>query len=368
MNQEFTADEIRDAARMARVHCPGFSEDTFESLMELEKRIADSGYLDAVLGLLRLEEEKGVSCTEALDVYEELLKQKTELERRVPDLQERAEGLVAQIRQANGECEQLKKAIAQARQELAQIREEHAAAEQRLGNLKKKLEKEKQRIKKEVEDSYEQAGVTKEEVVAAGLIKTDVESHGFTIELMLGLSKEFASYKNARKELAEALQEYGSINQYLDDLASSADKERTRVIAEINKLESQKKEISSDSVRLRNVLSQLQADVAYEENLRQFHRRYFPYSGLLDKLAAWDQIFFIRCGNPINMTAGVFDKKYGNPHFWTDRPSIACPHCGYHRLYFDTEIYRYLNWPAEMPFKLNLGEYNAHQQKEEESN
>jgi len=139
MNQEFTADDIRDAARMARVHCPGFSEDTFESLMELEKRIADSGYLDAVLGLLRLEEEKGVSCTEALDVYEELLKQKTELERRVPDLQERAEGLVAQIRQANGECEQLKKAIAQARQELAQIREEHAAVEQRLGNLKKKL-------------------------------------------------------------------------------------------------------------------------------------------------------------------------------------------------------------------------------------
>jgi hypothetical protein len=59
MDNEFTAEEIRDAARMARVHCPGFSEDDFESLMELERRINDSGYLEAVLGLIRLEEEKG---------------------------------------------------------------------------------------------------------------------------------------------------------------------------------------------------------------------------------------------------------------------------------------------------------------------
>ena len=86
MNNEFTADEIRDAVRMARAHCPGFSEDDFESLMELEKRITDSGYLEAVLGLIRLEEEKGISCTEALDACEKLIKQKTKLEQEVSAL------------------------------------------------------------------------------------------------------------------------------------------------------------------------------------------------------------------------------------------------------------------------------------------
>ncbi len=36
MSENFTIDEIKDAARMARIYCPGFNEDMFESLMELE--------------------------------------------------------------------------------------------------------------------------------------------------------------------------------------------------------------------------------------------------------------------------------------------------------------------------------------------
>ena len=76
----------------------------------------------------------------------------------------------------------------------------------------------------------------------------------------------------------------------------------------------------------------------------------------MDQLATWDQVYFVRCGNPINTVAGVFDKKQGNPHFWTDKPPVLCPHCGYRHLYFDTEIYQYLNWPVEIPLKLKLGE------------
>ena len=100
MDNEFTADEIRDAVRMARVHCPGFSEDDFESLMELERRITDSGYLEAVLGLIRLEEEKGISCTEALDACEKLIKQKTKLEQEISALKQRSNDLLAQIKKA----------------------------------------------------------------------------------------------------------------------------------------------------------------------------------------------------------------------------------------------------------------------------
>ena len=101
MNSEFTVEEIKDAARMARIHCPGFSEDGFESLMDLEKRITDSGYLEAVQGLIRLEEEKGISCTEALDVCQKLLEQKTKLEQEVPALEQRVESIVQSVQKTH---------------------------------------------------------------------------------------------------------------------------------------------------------------------------------------------------------------------------------------------------------------------------
>jgi len=356
MEQQFTAEEIRDAAKTARVYCHGFTEDMFESLMELERRIADSDYLEAIQGLLRLEEEKGIYCTEALDACEKLLKQKAKLEREVPDLEKRAGSLVAQIKQANAEYEQVKKDVAKARQELDQIRNEYAAAEKRLEAFNRKAEKEKQRIEKEVEDCYQQANVTKEEIMTAGKVKADVESHGFTLELMLDLSKEFAGHKNVREKLAEELKEHGSLNKYLDNLADWGNKERARVMEEIAGLESQKKGLADASVHLGNVLSQLQADIAGEETLRQFYHRYAGYSELLEKLATWEQVYFMRCGHPSHVGAGFIDKKLGGPHFWTEKLPVSCPHCGYPRTYFDTEIYQYLNWSAEEPFKLTLGE------------
>jgi len=356
MDHEFTVQEIKDAAGAARIYCPGFSEEKFESLMELERRIDDPAYLQAVQGLIRLEEENGVSCVDAIDACERLMEQKIKLEREVPDLEKRAGSLVAQIKQAIVEYEQIKKVTAKAGQELAQIRSEYAATEKKLEALDRKVEKEKQRIGKEIEDCYWQANVTKEEVVTAGKVKAEVESQGFTLDLALGLSKEFADHKNAREKLAEGLKEHGSLNKYLDNLVDWGNKERARVLTEISVLESQKKGLSDESVHLRNILSQLQADVDGEENLRRFYRRYVGLSGLMDQLATWEQVYFMRCGNPVNMTAGVFDKKYGNPHFWTDKPPITCPHCGYQRLYFDKKIYQYLNWPAERPLKITLGE------------
>ena len=79
MGREFTADEIRETAKTARIYCPGFSEEKLESLMELENHLDNSGHLQAVQALLRLEEEKGVPCTEALDACEELFDRVTKL-------------------------------------------------------------------------------------------------------------------------------------------------------------------------------------------------------------------------------------------------------------------------------------------------
>ncbi len=355
MEQQFTAEEIKDAAKTARIYCPGFSEGKFESLMELEKRIADSAYLEVVQALIRLEEEKGILFTEALDACEKLLEQKAKLEREVPDLEKRSGSLVAQIKQASAEYEQVKKDVAKARQELEQIRNKCETAEKNLETFNRKAEKERQRLEKEVEDCYRQANVTKEEIITAGKVKADVESHGFTLELVLDISKEFADYRNAREKLAEGLKEHGSLNKYLNDLYNWGNKERARTMAEIAGLESQKKGLADENLRLGNVLSQFQADIAGEETLRQFYQRYAGYSGLLERLETWEQIYFVRCGDPSHVTAGVIDKKLSSPHFWTEKLPVACPHCGYPSPYFDTEIYQYLNWPAEIPFKLTLG-------------
>lgn len=356
MEHEFTADDIKDAAKAARVYCHRFTEDMFESLMELERRIAASSYLDAVLGLIRLEEEKGISCTEALDTCEKLLKQKAKLEDEVPDLEKRRDSLVAQIKQSNTELGQIKRDASKARQKLEQIKSEYAAAEKKLEAFNKKAEKEKDRIEKEIEDCYQQVNVTKEDIMTAGKVKADVESHGFALDLVLDISKEFAGFKNVSDKLAEGLKEHGSLNKYLDNLADWGNKERARILAEIAGLESQKKGLNNENIRLGNVLSQRRADIAGEEELRRFHRRYVGYSVLLEKLAKWEHVYFMRCGNPVNMGTGVIDKKLGNPHFWTEKPPVSCPHCGYPRTYFDTEIYQFLNWPAEEPFKMTLGD------------
>jgi len=324
--------------------------------MELERHIADSGYLEVIQGLIHLEEERGISCAEALDACKELIKGKAKLEQEVPALEKRVEGLVEQRKQASAEYEQVKRATEKADQELAQIRAEYEAAEKKLEAFNKKMEKEKQLIGKEVEDCYQQSNITKEEVVTAGKIKAEVESHGFTLELVLGLSKEFAGHKNVKEKLAQALKEHGSLNKYLDDLAAWGNKERARVLAEISGLESEKKTLAGESGNLRSILSQLQVNIAEEETLRRFYRRYASVSVLLDSLASWNQVFFVRCTNPAYVITGAFDAKSGNAHFWTDQPPAMCPQCGYRVLNADEGIYRALNWPAGVAGKLVLGE------------
>ncbi|MFC2071447.1 hypothetical protein ACFLUU_01835 [Chloroflexota bacterium] len=368
MSREFNAKEIRDAAMTARVHSPGFTEDRFESLMELEKHIADSGYLEAVRGLLRLDEEKGISCNQVLDACEKLLKQKTRLERDVLALEKRVESLITQRKQISIELEQVQKETAKAGQELGQIRSQCTAAEKNMDALNKKLEKEKQRIGKEIEEYYRQANVTKEEVITASQIKAAVENCGFTLELMLGLSKEFAGHKNVRKELSEGLEKHDSLNKFLKDLATWSNEEKTRVTDEIHGLESQKETLKGESVHLKNVLSKLQADIKGEEQLRRFYYRYVAVSGLMEHLAGWNQIFFVRCTNPAFVITGAFDANSGNAQFWTDKPPSMCPQCGYRQLVYDERIYQTLGRPVGFPGKLTLGEYNAQEQKKEKNN
>ena len=88
METEITTEELGQIVRAARVLSTDFSEEQIQSLSYGWQRLADSGFLDAVWGMTRLQQEQGTSCSEALDANKELLKQKENLERDVTILRE----------------------------------------------------------------------------------------------------------------------------------------------------------------------------------------------------------------------------------------------------------------------------------------
>ena len=77
MENEITTEELGQIIRAARVLSTDFSEEQIQSLSYAWQKLADSGFLEAVWGMVRLQEEQGISCSEALDANQELLKQKT---------------------------------------------------------------------------------------------------------------------------------------------------------------------------------------------------------------------------------------------------------------------------------------------------
>ena len=107
---------------------------------------------------------------------------------------------------------------------------------------------------------------------------------------------------------------------------------------------------------MENILGQLQADVAHEDELRRFYHRYYASSGLLEYLAGWGQVFFLYCSNPVYAMAGVFGCSAGGAHVWTDKPGPKCPHCGLSTLIYDEKFYQSLNLPIGSPIQLQLGE------------
>jgi len=56
---------------------------------------------------------------------------------------------------------------------------------------------------------------------------------------------------------------------------------------------------SLDAARhnLEDTLSRLQSDLADEETVRRFYGRYWSVGGLMEYLATWDQVIFLRCNN-----------------------------------------------------------------------
>ena len=357
MNHEFTAEEIKQAARAARIYSPDLNEEKFESLMELARRAYECDYLETVRGVRRLEMEEDVKITEIFDACQELLEENKQLESRGADLELRLENLGELIKQAEQKYSQLQERARKAEEALAATIAQQEKQARQLETSKKKGEAEKRRIAKEVEDSHRKANVTREEVTAAGQIKVEVEKHGFTLELALSLAREFAGHGGASERLQAGLKKEGSLTRYLKELEAWGEKRRSALLSEMSHLEAQNEQLEDRRLQLQAVVMQLRADEAAENELRWYYRRFGASGCVLEQLAKWSHVYPLRCSNPLYAVAKAFNSSVGCARVWTDKPvSQKCPYCGLQTLNFDVEVYNALGIPVGYPIKINLGE------------
>jgi len=356
METEITTEELGQIVRAARVLSTDFSEEQIQSLSYAWQRLTDSGFLDAVWGMTRLQQEQGTSCSEALTANKELLQKIESLESKLTVLKEK----VAQEHNKHSEAtrvhQQLVGKIAAANNELKVTQAAIQKEQEQLSAFQEKAEKNKNRIEKELERCKKAAGVTSEEIAAAGQLKAEVEKSGFSLKTMLGLAGEFASYQDAGDRLAEALKTGQTLTEYISTLEQKSEEKKSDIAAEIEQLVSQRNskqsrvdELQKTCHKLEISLAQFNADVDEEQELRQFYVRYSPLSDLLEYLVTWRQVYFLRCDNPMCAPfAGI-------THFWTDRKVRKCPHCGLSMIKPDPEPFRLLNVPEGTEFKLKLG-------------
>lgn len=362
MSREFTNGEVKEVVGAARVYCPGLSETQFQSLVDMQRHFADSGYLEAVDGLARLVKD-GVPCTKALDEYRVLLRRLSDLEKKASEAQAKLEALEKERQQAEETCRQTKDSLQQARKEKEQVTAIRVKEERELEGFRVAVTTEKERLDKELARCQQKANVSKEDITAAGKLKTEVETLGFTMELMLDLTDELANSEDARDELATGLQKCGTFKGYIATFDQQYQEKKKALETELNiaQAEKGKRQAEADCLEatrhnLEGVLSQLKSDVAYEDDLRRFHRRYWGVSGLMEYLATWEQVFFLRCNSPISTMTSFFNAPAGLVRFWTDKPAVTCPHCGMKMILFDEKPYAALGWPVGAPGRLTLGE------------
>ena len=356
METEITAEELREIVRAARVLSTDFDEEQIQSLSYAWQRLADSGFLDAVWGMVRLQQEQGTSCSEALDANKELLKQKGNLERDLVILGERVKLEQNKRNESININQQLASQINTAKNELQATKTAILKEQEQLLSFQEKTENEKRRIERELERCKKAAGVTAKEIAAAGQLKLEVEKSGFNLETMLGLAGEFAPYQDAGDRLAEALKTGQTLTEYISTLEQKSEEKKSDIAAEIEQLVSQRNSKQFQVEQLQKVchnleisLAQFNADVDEEQELRQFYVRYSPLSDLLECLVTWRQVYFLRCDNP------MCAPYTGITHFWTDRKVRKCPHCGLSMIKPDPEPFRLLNVPEGTEFKLKLG-------------
>lgn len=341
MANEFTAEELKEVIRAARVFNPGFSEEQFQSLVELERHAGDPGYLETVKGLQRLEKETGIPLSQALETHARLLRENEELGQKVAAHNTELEALKGHLRATEEKHREVIKAVQDATTQLGELRREREREEKQLEAFKKKAGREKERIDEELTEYRHKADVTEGEIATAGQIKAEATKHGFSLELALGLAAEFAGYTNARERLAEALKKYGKLTSYL-----------TALETEIKTLENNQRHIEGilsregkEVEQHEALLSQLKAEIAEKAELVGFYHRYVHLRPLIEYLGSSDYLTFHHC-----LWCGAL--------FWVLRPGnvatsiYKCPWCGLALVEADKNAYVAVSQPSGTPLKL----------------
>lgn len=341
MADEFTVEELKEIVRAARIFNPGFSEEQFQSLTELEARLADSGYLETVSGLLKLEKETGVPLNQIFETRDRLLQENEELEQKVARYNTELEELEGRLRATEEKYREVVRAIQDAAKRLEELRREQAREEKELAAFKKKAARERERIDEELAEYRQRADVTEAEVATAGQVKAEVTRHGFTLELAFGLAQEFAGYTNARERLAEALKKQEKLTDYLAALEADI-----KTLSENRRrMEDILSRLAKEQDQQEIVLSQLKAEIAEKGELVGFYHRYVHLRPLIEYLSASNHLTFHHC-----VWCGAL--------FWVLRPgnvpssTYKCSWCGLALVDADKNAYAAVAQPPGIPLKL----------------
>jgi hypothetical protein len=331
--RKFTEEEIGEIVRTAQVFAPQFTDEQYRMLMEQGHDLADSGFIEAAWGVHRLEQEHGIPCSQAVDRYLELIEDKAKLESEVCRLQDE--------QAVEGER------LVEAGRAIEQATEERSHEERELKLFKGRAEDERKRLEEELERAMEQVHISQEEIAVAGKLKSEVESHGLDLELVLRLSEEFARDEDAASHLAEAVIEHGALLEARETLCE----ENEALKVEMEKGQEEADRLKADCQHYQEALSQLRSNIAEEEALRRFQGRFQMASQVLEFLARWPQVVPMRCHS-----------FFCGARFWVDRgptyfrTKLVCPCCGLGEVYYDDKALRDLDLLDSAPFKIQLGE------------
>jgi len=358
---ELTPEQVNQIVRAARVLASGFTEEHLQWLTSGQKHLAERGFWETLWGVVRFEQEMGITINQALDAAKKLLRDNASLEAAIARHEQKRLTLQAANQELEQRHKELMEATRQARAELAAVMSEGEKERRRLIGLREEEEREKKRIDREVEEYRQKANVTEEEVATAGQLKAEVEQSGFGLEQMLGLSKEFAGHKDAREKLADGLKKCDTLTECIAAMEKQAEAQKKALNSELadvrlqrDREQAQVKALEEHHRYLEGAIAQLQVDEANEQEMRRFYQKYQGVSRFLDCLASWDQVAFLRCNNPVSSLANVMNPS-AMAHFCTDQPPVACPHCGKPAFIPDAKIYEALNLPLGCYVKFEEG-------------
>jgi hypothetical protein len=333
MPRKFSEAEINDIVRTARVQAPPFTAEEYQKLIQMQKEMADSKFIQAAWAVGEFEAEYGINCSEVLQMCHQLLKDRDKLESEIKGLRQRKEA---------------------AAKELAKTSEAARLAGQESTRLKKGLEatsrqveQEKKRLKQEIEQARAESRISQEEVATARELKDEVEKHSLNLNLALRLCDEFARNKDTAIELTRAIEKYGSMQRTMEKFHS----ENETIKKEIVERQKESEELLVKCEQTRQQLSHLKSELGDETRVRNFWKRYRGSIGFLEYLAGWEQIHPLHCQF---FTCGArFLVDQGPSNF---RTKYVCPSCGLSHYMYDGEAAIKLGLPYGTPLKVRLGE------------